>query len=216
MNFTSKCCKRFSRFSRFPKNEILANEWINAIERNTGLKKGKRGSICIEHFKQSDFTGRKSRHELKFGSVPSVFIRNHVHTTKRTISRIAIRAEEPPARSLNQFRGSENSEHFHYTIEDDESVRSVAEKYTFCRGCESKDEEIERYRTRINRMQKQLVKLRRKVFGFSTSEKKLKAKLLELKKKNESNAAAREMLEVMGNISLCIDTMPFIAVMYIP
>lgn len=63
----------FHTFSliRFPTNEITSNEWKSAINAHyPGKIIG--GSICFEHFQQSDFK-TKNKSQLKPGAIPSIF-----------------------------------------------------------------------------------------------------------------------------------------------
>lgn len=60
-------------FVRFPRSEVLANEWKKAIEKNIFVTKCNKECVCIEHFRESDFTGRKSRWELKIPNLTQRF-----------------------------------------------------------------------------------------------------------------------------------------------
>lgn len=104
-----------------------------------------------------------------------------------------------PSRLLNQIRSSVVPEPTHFIIEDGElgePFHMVEKRAQICCQCDSKDEEIEKYRNRIRTMQKALVKYRKKEKYLSTSKENLKKRVSELNKANEQNTEARKIIEV--------------------
>ncbi|KAK4885341.1 hypothetical protein RN001_001612 [Aquatica leii] len=76
----------------FPKDEALCRAWINAIGRQDllvgGMAKIRRGyQICDKHFSEDEkFISNHNRTNLKYGSVPDLYLHGSTLQTSTTAS----------------------------------------------------------------------------------------------------------------------------------
>lgn len=147
---------------RFPRNENDAKKWKTAINfhyENVNIERGEltKGSICFEHFQESDFK-RKNKSQLKSGSFPSIFNERNVENDQ-----------------LDFHVAHPNNEIFE--INDHKNCEG-------CRECIKKDNLIQKQKEKIECLRKSLKKAQNKAYYLVGTKKKLTATLSELKQQN--------------------------------
>lgn len=172
---------------RFPKDIARAQQWRDAIYPSENKSQcNSNGSICIEHFNESDLVGQKLKC-LRPNAIPSIF-----------------RSRSPFVNDANAVNGScsESTESAHsIALENPEHDHSISR--AVCDECEEKDEIINKLRAKVASMQTKYDSLqkinqtwRQKTYHLKKMQSMLNTSIVDLKKKNMIDSKLVQKLEV--------------------
>lgn len=158
---------------RFPKDEILSNEWKKAvgIDINTIVL----GRICIEHFKKTDFQRNDKYHvTLKPNVIPSVFPNQNELNENSSNSEVEIRL---------------NNECLQCT-QKDESLAVIQQKY---------QDQIKTMDSKIITLKSSLKKARNRAYYLDSCNSKLNTAISHLKEEKIIDEKLSKAIEVSSN-----------------
>lgn len=172
-----------------------------------------KGFVCCEHFQEKDFR-RKNKSELKKGSVPTIFeiwepniaAWNSMHSPQ-PLQHLQAEKNENIIRSEDPSTSQEGQEVAESTELSESNINSAARdnedrinplnhRFKQCSLCCMKDELIEKYKNKIEKLEKKLLSARNKAYFLEKVKQKLTNTLSEMKQNKLIDEKQWETLKV--------------------